>query len=80
MPKGFKAGGRKKGTPNKTSKIVDDVLSAFKTLGRDKWLVERANEDPRAFLQLLSKVIPNKVEGFEEDGSLKITVSFPKND
>jgi len=78
MAIGKKTGGRKKGTPNKENKELREmILGALKKLGNETWLYEKAQEYPTAFLTLLGKVLPLSVQGSEEDGSLKITVSFP---
>lgn len=65
--KGQKSGpGRPKGTPNKATKELKDmILAALDNSGGVDYLVERAN-DPRtasAFLSLVGKVLPMNVTG-----------------
>lgn len=77
MAKGFKTGGRTKGTPNKiTALLKDEILQAASDAhpgGRIGYLTEQAQENPTAFLTLLGKVLPHQVEGTSEDGSIGIT-------
>ena len=65
-PKGGpKVGGRKKGTPNKqTAALKDMILTALE--GADKegsvaYLTKQAAENPTAFLTLVGKVLPLQV-------------------
>lgn len=65
--KGQKGGpGRPKGTANKTTaELKDMILAALDQSGGVEYLVERAN-DPRtasAFLSLIGKVLPMNVTG-----------------
>jgi len=66
MAKGMKTGGRQKGTPNKvTRELREMVLEALDCAGGVKYLTERAN-DPRtasAFLSLVGKVLPMQITG-----------------
>jgi len=68
-PKGHaRYGGRKKGTPNKqTAAVKDMVLTALGNVGGVKYLERQANENPTAFMTLVGKVIPTQVTG--EDGA-----------
>lgn len=64
MAKGRKTGGRVKGTPNKvTATVKQAVEKAFEEVGGWEYLVKMADEEPKAFMMLLAKVIPNKIEG-----------------
>ena len=67
MAKGYKTGGRQKGTPNKINALLkDDILSAADGAhpgGRMAYLTQQAQENPTAFLTLLGKVLPMTVEG-----------------
>lgn len=61
---GQKFGGRTKGTPNKvTGKVKDMVLNALSNKGGVKYLERQADENPVAFLTLVGKVIPLQVAG-----------------
>jgi hypothetical protein len=51
--------GRKKGVPNKTTKIIKEMISgALDELGGQSWLVEQARAEPKAFMQLIGKLLP----------------------
>lgn len=60
-----KTGGRKKGTPNKTTALLkDEILQAASDAhpeGRVGYLTEQARENPTAFLTLLGKVLPAQI-------------------
>jgi len=54
-----KMGGRKKGTPNKTTASVREaILAAFDEVGGVEWLVGLARREPAAFTRLLAKMVP----------------------
>ena len=59
-PKGTpKTGGRKKGTPNKTTAIVKDmIIEALDKSGGVDYLVTVAKDHPAAFCTLIGKVLP----------------------
>jgi hypothetical protein len=59
-PKGTtKTGGRKKGTPNKTTALIKDmIIEALNESGGVDYLVDVAKDHPTAFCTLLGKVIP----------------------
>ncbi len=59
-PKGIaKTGGRQKGTPNKVTREVKEmVLEALSIAGGVDYLVEQAQKSPNAFLTLVGKVLP----------------------
>lgn len=64
VPKGTRIGGRQKGTPNKnTAQVKDMVLQALNGAGGVKYLQRQADENPSAFLTLIGKVIPLQVAG-----------------
>jgi len=59
-----KTGGRTKGTPNKlTSDVKDMILTALDKAGGVNYLVARAADSPAAFLTLVGKVLPLQVTG-----------------
>ena len=80
MAAGRKTGGRKKGTPNKTTaKLKDAILNAFEEVGGQSYLVTVAREDPRTFCTLLGKVLPKDVNA-NVTASGKLEVSWkPSN-
>lgn len=63
-PKGVKQGGRKKGTPNKVSAALKDlILGALSDVGGQEYLAVQAHANPAAFLTLVGKVLPLQVTG-----------------
>lgn len=72
--KGRKTGGRKKGTPNKTTKALKDaILEAYERAGGVEYLETIARLDPRTFVGLLAKVLPMQITGAGE-GPVRIEV------
>ena len=62
--KGKKTGGRKKGTPNKTTKALkDSIMEAFAAVGGAEYLQTVAKDDPKAFMSLLGRVVPTEIKG-----------------
>ena len=58
---GKKFGGRKKGTPNKTTRDMKAaIMEAFERAGGVHYLHALANDEPRTFATLLAKVMPNE--------------------
>lgn len=61
-----KTGGRQKGTPNKVTRLLkDEVLEAAANAhprGRVAYLTEVAKNDPKSFLPLLGKCIPQQTD------------------
>ncbi len=77
-----KTGGRKKGTPNKTTALLKDAVlraaaSAGGAEGLEGYLTVQANLNPGPFLALLGKVLPMQLTG-EGGGPVKhrVTLSF----
>ena len=67
MAKGIKTGGRQKGSLNKTTRELKEmILDALDDAGGVEYLKQRALENPAAFLTLVGKVLPLQVTG--EDG------------
>ena len=63
-----KTGGRKKGTPNKTTALLKDaILEAARAAGGEGeivgYLTQQAEENPTAFMSLLGKVLPMQLAG-----------------
>lgn len=78
MAKGFKTGGRAKGTPNKTTKLAKEAIAiAADRLGGEDRLVDWVKEDPsneRVFWsQIYTKLLPVQLETAGE--GLKIVLS-----
>ena len=60
--KGQKTGGRSKGTPNKgTQDLRDMILLALDQAGGIKYLKARAADTPASFLTLIGKVLPQNI-------------------
>lgn len=69
---GERRGGRVKGTPNKTSATIKEmVMDALCDVGGRKYLAEQAIKNPNAFLGLVGRVMPLQVTG-EDGGALMI--------
>lgn len=60
MPKLTKRGpGRPKGSRNKATVVLREaILDSFDRVGRERYLVKMAHDEPKAYLQLLGKVLP----------------------
>lgn len=64
MAKGVKTGGRVKGTPNKTTGAVKEmVLNALSGVGGVTYLKKQARENPTAFLSLVGRILPTELTG-----------------
>lgn len=71
----MKTGGRKKGTPNKlTGDLKDMILTALANKGGIRYLEKQADANPNAFLTLVGKVLPMTVAG-DPDAPLKTTIT-----
>ena len=58
---GKKYGGRKKGTPNKTTQDMKSaILEAFERAGGADYLTMLAKDEPRTFVTLLAKILPTE--------------------
>jgi hypothetical protein len=56
---GRKTGGRQKGSVNKvTAEIKDMIAAALNNKGGVKYLEQQADENPTAFLTLVGKIVP----------------------
>ena len=78
-----KTGGRKKGTPNKTTALLKDaILRAAENAGNDKgmvgYLTLQATLNPGPFMALLGKVLPMQITG-EGDGPVKLVVEWQRS-
>ncbi len=55
--------GRKLGVPNKISGSMKEmILGALEQAGGQAWLAKQANENPVAFMGLLSKLLPTDMQ------------------
>lgn len=73
-PKKDKTGGRKKGTPNKlTGDVKQMIVNALNRAGGEDYLTRQADENPKAFLTLVGKVLPLQVQG---DPSAPFTIKI----
>lgn len=92
MATGQKTGGRVKGTPNKTTALLKEaILKAAERTGSDGqgkdglmgYCGFLAKSEPKAFAQLLGKVLPMQVTG-EDGGPIRVTqvklVALTSND
>lgn len=67
-------GGSRKGIPNKVTRTVKEAVEhAFQQVGGADYLAGLAITEPRAFVALVSKLIPNNIS---VDGGLKIEHLF----
>lgn len=74
MAKGIKTGGRQKGSLNKTTRELKDmVLQALDESGGVDYLKQRAIDNPTAFMTLLGKVLPMQVQG---DPNNPVSIAF----
>jgi hypothetical protein len=56
--------GRKKGTPNKiTREVREMILEAVERVGGVDYFVSAAKSHPQAFMTLVGRTVPAKVEG-----------------
>jgi hypothetical protein len=74
-----KTGGRKKGTPNKTTALLKDaILSAAENAGKADgmvgYLTAQAVLNPGPFMALLGKVLPMQIAGEGKDGALVVEI------
>lgn len=63
MPKGAKYGGRVKGTPNKNTKDVREVIMrVFDGVGGIEHMKEWAKTNPTEFYKIYSKLLPRDIK------------------
>lgn len=83
MAQGRKTGGRKKGTPNKTTTAAKEAIAlAAEGIGGTDRLIEWVREDPaneKVFWgQIYTKLLPYQVEGSGDDGEIIFKTVFEK--
>lgn len=76
MAKGVKTGGgSRKGSPNKATKELKDmILGALDNVGGQKYLERQAEENPTAFMTLIGKILPKDVNA-NVSGSMTVTIA-----
>jgi hypothetical protein len=61
--------GRPKGSPNKTTKALKEMIEgALEAKGGQAWLERQMDENPAAFLTLLGKTLPRDLNATVETG------------
>jgi hypothetical protein len=82
-PKGHKkAGGRKKGTPNKTTTDLKQmILNSLSAVGGEKYLTLQAKKNPGPYMTLVGKVLPRDINANVEGGiKLELVSDFKDKD
>jgi len=82
---GERRGGRKKGTPNKTTALLKDAIlkaaaNAGGSDGLTGYLQTQAVLNPQSFLPLLGKVLPLQLTGEDGGGLVVEIVRFGNSD
>lgn len=74
---GNRGKGRPKGSPNKLSADVKEmILTALSGAGGAAYLQRQADENPAAFMSLVGKVLPLQVTG-EGGGAIQVSWQGP---
>ena len=77
MAKRRKTGGRQKGTPNKmTATLKEMILGALDQVGGERYLVDQSKRNPTAFIALLGRLLPSEIKASQASAPL----SFVKID
>jgi hypothetical protein len=71
MAKGFKTGGRKKGTPNKADGIREQFFSALRRAGGEQFIYDTLQSDPVAMTKVIASLLP-KEQDINLNGFLKV--------
>ena len=59
---GIRYGGRSKGTPNKaTAELKDMIINALDKAGGEDYLAKQAIENPSAFMTLVGRILPKDI-------------------
>ena len=73
-----KAGGRKAGTPNKTTVALKDaIVAAFHKTGGVDYLVWLSKEYPSAYATLLGRVLPTE---FDASLTAQVSMTIPQEE
>lgn len=76
---GGRGPGRPKGSPNKTTTAVKDmILAALGKAGGEDYLLVQSEQNPTAFLSLVGKVLPLDVNNNHSGSCRVIHVPVPK--
>lgn len=77
MARGTKTGGRKKGTPNKTTAIIKEAVSkCFTAIGGHAAFAKWAREHPTEYYtKVMPRLIPVEVGG-PDDGPLPLQIEL----
>lgn len=76
MAKGRHTGGRKKGTPNKnTTALKDMILQALANVGGTDYLEQQAKQNPATFMSLIGRVLPLQVKTDGTEPTVPTTVN-----
>lgn len=76
QPKGVRLGGRQKGTPNKFSATLKDmILQALADSGGVEYLKTQAENQPTAFLTLVGRVLPLQVKEGGDDPQVPVSIT-----
>lgn len=66
--KGERFGGRQKGTPNKiTAGLKEMILASLDKVGGQEYLEKQAVLNPTAYMTLIGKVLPTTLSGDKEN-------------
>ncbi len=75
QPKGVRYGGRQKGTKNKTTLALKDmILQSLADAGGAAYLLAQATKNPTAYLSLVGRVLPLQVKDGGADPVVPTTV------
>lgn len=78
--KGTPGPGRGKGTPNKENKLLREmILEALSRTGGVDYLAAQAEQNPKAFLSLLGRVLPLQVAG-DGGGAVRVIIQASELD
>jgi hypothetical protein len=70
-----KTGGRRKGTPNKlTGTLKEMILQSLANIGGTQYLEQAAKEHPAAYLALIGRVLPLQVQENSGDPLVPVKV------
>ena len=81
VPKGQRFGGRKKGTPNKiTGTLKDMILQSLVNVGGTDYLEQQAKKNPNAYISLIGRVLPLQVKDGGAEPRMPATVIHEHRD